>query len=351
MQVGQTGLKEKVLVYLVLLYKTDYTFSMSNGEPVLIETPKPDVVSPNTNVRHVARIWTDHGQVKRYLDPATGEMLVATKPSQPESQQPSLVGKGLPEHTPAFSPESATINDLASLGSTEDTNQESRIPTDEDYKAAVNLLHWYKRFGQQLEKPNPIGMQADVMRNLGGDRAAIPPEIGSRFDGHGITDMGVTPAVNNLRNLLRGNLDQQREFYTARLRQDDATESGMAAIDGTAGPFSDGLFILVIHPDEMLIQRLPDGSRKIDVAAVIVDSAVFEIGQNSEKREQFLRHLAKGSIFKPEDIERLRNTPNLIDLLHTEFPGVRLINSADLANPSKPGGPLVDMINVQGTPR
>lgn len=191
----------------------------TTGEPIptgQTGEAAPDSRPSQPNVRQVARIRDpQHGDLKRVYNPATGEMVVATKAGPENSQVNSASNTPGPQELPI--PADATLRDLANLGKPEPDHEGDR-PTDDDYKDATAVLHWYRRFGEMLPSADTSGFMPTDVRQLPGDRTNIPPGIGKQFDAHGFKDQLASQGVANLRSLLRDGIDQGRAFHTVALR-------------------------------------------------------------------------------------------------------------------------------------
>lgn len=82
-------------------------------------------------------------------------------------------------------------------------------------------------------------------------RASIDPEVGRRFQAHGLAKGSMGDQVRFLNTLLFKGIDSERPFHTAPLRQTDEIERAGAGL-GAVGPFDHGGFIVVSELDKSI---------------------------------------------------------------------------------------------------
>ena len=71
----------------------------------------------------------------------------------------------------------------------------------------------------------------------------LKPEIGAKFDAHGLAKVSVTDQLRQLNNLLTKGIDKDKPFFTAPLSCDPKLGSGLGTGGGHA--YRDGSFIVV----------------------------------------------------------------------------------------------------------
>jgi hypothetical protein len=76
-------------------------------------------------------------------------------------------------------------------------------------------------------------------------RTNIDPEVGKRFDAHGIAK---TEQLDSLVRFLDQGVDKNRPLHTLQLRRSDSEEAASASM-GASGPYDQGGFIVVGKPD------------------------------------------------------------------------------------------------------
>ena len=137
----------------------------------------------------------------------------------------------------------------------------------------------YKKAFPSGKVPSDINLDAFVFLN------DLKPEIGAKFDAHGLAKIGVADQLAQLNNLLTKGIDKNRQFFTAPLAvADDAAGIGVGL--GTAGghAYRDGSFIVIAAKDKKLAQ---DG-----ISYVIVNDAYYNIIDDLAKRfpnQKFIR--------------------------------------------------------------
>lgn len=98
-------------------------------------------------------------------------------------------------------------------------------------------------------------------------RLNIDPNIGKRFDAHGIVQGTQHDMLEALQYLLVNGVDKNRPFYHLPLKRDPLTEHDNM-IGDAAGPYAHGAFIIVSKPDGSLSK---DG-----VDSVIVNEQFYD---------------------------------------------------------------------------
>jgi hypothetical protein len=109
--------------------------------------------------------------------------------------------------------------------------------------------------------------QGNVTVDLMSARQEISPDIGKRFDAHGIAKGSVAEQLESLNRLLTKGPDPSKTLHTTKLRLSERDEIAAAAAIGAGGPYSNGGFIIVSHPDKMIA----DG-----IAGVLVNEHFYE---------------------------------------------------------------------------
>ena len=124
-----------------------------------------------------------------------------------------------------------------------------------------NLQFLYKKAFPNTKIPTDINCDAFVYLN------ELSPEIGSKFDAHGLAKVSVTDQLKQLNRLLTEGINKDKPFYTAPL----AAKSNLGSGIGTAGShaYRDGSFILVSEKSKMLTES--------GIKHVIVNDAYYNI--------------------------------------------------------------------------
>ena len=108
----------------------------------------------------------------------------------------------------------------------------------------------------------PTGANEDAIIYL----SRLSPEVGSKFDAHGLAKLSITDQLKQLNNLLANGIDNTRAFHTAPL----AAPKGIGVGIGTGGhAYYDGSFILVGEKGKLITE---DG-----IKHVIVNDAYYNI--------------------------------------------------------------------------
>lgn len=155
-----------------------------------------------------------------------------------------------------------------------DSNSEDKVPFSEFElnEIASNAGKFVREHPPILTKAKIGDFEAEVEtpyspRALMDNRSKISPEIGKRFDAHGISKEGILSQLKSLVQLLSEGIDNTREFHTAALRLTDEEEMGMASAVGAAGPYENGGFIIIGQPDNTI--------REKGVCAVLVEEHFY----------------------------------------------------------------------------
>ena len=133
----------------------------------------------------------------------------------------------------------------------------------------LELQNLYRKAFPNIKVPASCNTDAMVFLN------EVSPEIGTRFDAHGLSKISVKDQLWQLNDLLTKGIDKSRKFYTAPL----AGKAGIGAGLGTGGghAYRDGSFIITAGKDKSLIS---DG-----IENVIVNDAYYPI--INELRQKF----------------------------------------------------------------
>jgi len=82
-------------------------------------------------------------------------------------------------------------------------------------------------------------------------RESINPEVGKRFQAHGLAKGGMGDQVRSLNTLLFKGIDPERPFHSLPLRQTDEIEQAAGGL-GAVGPFASGGFIVFSELDKSI---------------------------------------------------------------------------------------------------
>lgn len=152
--------------------------------------------------------------------------------------------------------------------------EEEKVPFSESEleKIASNAAKFVKEHLPILTKAKIGEFEAELEspyspRALMDNRSKIPPDIGKRFDAHGISKNGFLSQLKSLVGLLSEGIDNTREFHTAALRLTDEEEIGAASGIGAVGPYENGGFIIIGHPDNTI--------REKGICAVLVEEHFY----------------------------------------------------------------------------
>lgn len=142
--------------------------------------------------------------------------------------------------------------------------------TDEEVKILARLAHKFVREHEPITVKMKIGDFDTSMQSpyhpiaLEKERLKIQPNVGKRFDAHGIAKGSMTEQLQSLNVLLSKGIDPDRPFHTMELRvEDDGFASGL----GASHPYTDGGFIVTGKPDQLI--------REGGIAAVIVNEHFY----------------------------------------------------------------------------
>lgn len=83
-------------------------------------------------------------------------------------------------------------------------------------------------------------------------RDDLDPAIGKHFEAHGIAKGTMTEQLRALVRFLTVGIDSTRSFHSMALRLTDEYEEASAGAMGAAGPYTDGGFIVLGHPDQSI---------------------------------------------------------------------------------------------------
>ena len=119
----------------------------------------------------------------------------------------------------------------------------------------------YKKAFPSGKVPSDINLDAFVFLN------DLKPEIGAKFDAHGLAKVSVTYQLKQLNTLLTKGINKDKPFFTAPLSCDPKLGSGLGTGGGHA--YRDGSFILVSDSGKSLCT---DG-----IKHVIVNDAYYNI--------------------------------------------------------------------------
>lgn len=97
-------------------------------------------------------------------------------------------------------------------------------------------------------------------------RRSINPELGRRFQAHGIAKGRITEQLRSFNQLLAKGIDKSKPFYSTPLRMSDEEEASVAGAVGAVGPYDTGSFILVSQLD----RQISDG-----IGAVLVNEHYY----------------------------------------------------------------------------
>ncbi|MCL5784072.1 MAG: hypothetical protein M1142_01800 [Patescibacteria group bacterium] len=140
------------------------------------------------------------------------------------------------------------------VGAAETQQREATLTDEEIRRLSVDARNFVRnhppetvQFGTGFEMEAPYEPM-----ELAFKRAEIDPEIGRRFDAHGIAKGGYADQLRALNFLLSKGIDPSRPFHSTRLRMLDEDEAAIAGAIGAAGPYDNGAFIVIGRPDQML---------------------------------------------------------------------------------------------------
>ena len=121
----------------------------------------------------------------------------------------------------------------------------------------------YKKAFPNIKVPTDVNYDAFVFLNN------LAPEIGSKFDAHGLAKIGVADQLRQLNTLLSKGIDKNKPFYTALLVAKNSAGAGAGL--GTAGghAYRDGSFIVVGEPSKLIEES--------GIKHVIVNDAYYNI--------------------------------------------------------------------------
>lgn len=113
-------------------------------------------------------------------------------------------------------------------------------------------------------------------------RYELPPEIGSKFDAHGISKVSKAHQLRTLNTLLTDGIDPALPFHTLCLRDTDEKEDWGVGL-GAKGPHADGAFIVVGKPNTFI--------RDSGIAGVIVNDDFYGAVSLLQKRFPNIRFI------------------------------------------------------------
>lgn len=102
----------------------------------------------------------------------------------------------------------------------------------------------------------------------------LKPEIGAKFDAHGLAKVSVTDQLRQLNTLLTKGIDKEKSFFTAPLSCDPKLGSGLGTGGGHA--YRDGSFIIVSGKGKTICS---DG-----IEHVIVNDAYYPVIEDLRNR-------------------------------------------------------------------
>lgn len=119
----------------------------------------------------------------------------------------------------------------------------------------------YKKAFPNIKVPTDINYDAFIFLNN------LPPEIGSKFDAHGLAKISVTDQLKQLNTLLTRGISKDKPFYTAPLSVSLDVGSGIGTGGGHA--YRDGSFIVVGDKSKLISEN--------GIKHVIVNDAYYKI--------------------------------------------------------------------------
>lgn len=126
----------------------------------------------------------------------------------------------------------------------------------------------YKKAFPNTKVPTDANYDAFIFLNN------LSPEIGAKFDAHGLAKVSVTDQLKQLNKLLSKGIDNNKPFYTAPLATRNDVGSGLGTAGGHA--YRDGSFIIVSDKSKKLCE---DG-----IKHVIVNDAYYKIINDLQKK-------------------------------------------------------------------
>lgn len=161
-------------------------------------------------------------------------------------------------------------------------NTVSRILDNQDYDIILNRYKkilsgfseeefkiLYKKAFPNTKIPTDVNYDAFVFLNN------LSPEIGSKFDAHGLAKIGVADQLKQLNTLLTKGIDKRKPFHTAPLVSKN--NAGVGAGLGTGGhAYRDGSFIVVGEKSKLIEES--------GIKHVIVNDAYYNIIEDLRKK-------------------------------------------------------------------
>ncbi len=126
----------------------------------------------------------------------------------------------------------------------------------------------YKKAFPNIKIPTDVNCDAFVLLNN------LSPEIGSKFDAHGIAKISITDHLRQLNKLLTDGINPDKPFYTAPLVAKGNVGAGIGTANGSA--YRDGSFILVSDKSNKLCKN--------GIKHVIVNDAYYNIISDLQKK-------------------------------------------------------------------
>jgi len=99
------------------------------------------------------------------------------------------------------------------------------------------------------------------------NRNKLPPEIGTRFDAHGIAKGSVQQQLDTLNTLLTKGINPEKPFHTMQLSVAKEDQAGVPAM-GAANVYDTGQFIVLGKPDKLIKDE--------GISAVLVNKPFYE---------------------------------------------------------------------------
>ncbi len=131
------------------------------------------------------------------------------------------------------------------------------------------LQNLYRKAFPNTKIPNDINTDAFVYLN------GLPPEIGSKFDAHGLAKVNVPSQLEQLNDLLTKGIDKKRKFHTAPLVA-NCPEGVGAGLGSSGSAYRTGSFIVVGDPSKLIEES--------GIKHVIVNDAYYNIIDDLRKR-------------------------------------------------------------------
>ena len=128
----------------------------------------------------------------------------------------------------------------------------------------------YKKAFPNIKIPTDVNYDAFVFLNN------LPPEIGSKFDAHGLAKIGVADQLKQLNTLLSKGIDKNKPFYTAPLVVKNSAGAGAGLGTGGGHAYRDGSFIVVGEPSKLIEES--------GIKHVIVNDAYYSIIKDLQQK-------------------------------------------------------------------